>query len=86
LNRSLEDRANKTPRLSDLKQTGAIEEDADIVFLLHRPGYFDKIENPAGDADQSKTEIILAKNRNGALGVETKVKFNARRGMFTMGC
>lgn len=86
LNRGLEERSNKTPRMSDLKQTGAIEEDADIVFLLHRPGYYDKIENPAGDADQSKTEIILAKNRNGALGIEKKVRFNARRGMFTMGC
>lgn len=85
LNRNLEERANKTPKLSDLKQTGAIEEDADIIFFIHRPGHYEKMENPNSNPDQEETEIILAKNRNGALGVEKKVSFNTKRAMFRMG-
>ncbi len=84
LNRELEKRRDKTPTLSDLKQTGAIEEDADIILFLYRPGYYEKLANPRKDSDQSKTEIICAKNRSGATGVEQRVLFNAKRGMFRM--
>jgi replicative DNA helicase len=85
LNRNVEDRNNKRPKLSDLKQTGAIEEDADMIFFIYRPGYYEQLENPASKPDQSRSEIILAKNRNGALGVEEQVVFNAKRGMFQLG-
>lgn len=85
LNRSLETRIDKMPMMSDLKQTGAIEEDADIIFFLYRPGYYEQMKNPKEQADQSATHIILAKNRNGATGVERRVLFNAKRGMFKMG-
>ena len=59
LNRNAEQRADKRPELSDLRESGSIEQDADMVFLVHRPEYYDKEERP-GEAD-----VILAKHRNG---------------------
>jgi len=82
LNRNVEQRSDKRPMLSDLKQTGMLEEDADMVFLLYRPGYYEADNDPG--ADQSRTDIILAKNRQGACGVEQNVLFNAKRAMFEM--
>ena len=82
LNRDLEKRIDKRPMLSDLKQTGALEEDADIVLFIYRDGYYQKLANPRSEPDQSATEIICAKNRSGATGVENRVLFNAKRGMF----
>lgn len=60
LNREPEKREDRKPRLSDLRESGAIEQDADIVLLLHRPEYYDVNDRP-GQAD-----LIVAKNRNGA--------------------
>ncbi|HEX9972278.1 MAG TPA: DnaB-like helicase C-terminal domain-containing protein [bacterium] len=82
ISRKLEERVNKVPMLSDLKHTGAIEEDADIVFFVHRPGVYD----PDETGDLEKTEIHLSKNRNGATGIERKITFNTKRSMFRMGC
>jgi replicative DNA helicase len=65
LNRLLENREDHRPRLADLKESGAIEQDADIVMLLHQPDYFD------GNGEKtavSETEVIVAKNRNGQTG------------------
>jgi replicative DNA helicase len=60
LNRAVENREDKKPRMADLRESGAIEQDADIVLLLHRPDYYDA-------NDQSGiAEVIVAKNRNGA--------------------
>lgn len=59
LNRNAEQRSDKRPELSDLRESGSIEQDADMVFLVHRPDYYDKEERP-GEAD-----VILAKHRNG---------------------
>lgn len=78
LNRNVENRNDKTPTLADLKQTGSLEEDSDIVFLLYRPGYYEE------ETDNSKTKIILAKNRHGGLGVEQRVLFKEMRGMFQL--
>jgi replicative DNA helicase len=78
LNRNVEQRQGKKPEMVDLKQTGMIEEDADMVLLLYRPGYYVK------ETDDSITEIILAKNRQGAKGVEQGVLFNAKRMMFEL--
>jgi len=78
LNRNVEQRQDKKPELSDLKQTGMLEEDADMVFLIYRPGYYDETKDP------SRTDIILAKNRQGALGVEQRVLFKQKRGMFEL--
>jgi len=60
LNRGPEQRADKMPAISDLRESGSLEQDADIVILLHRESAYEK-ENPrAGEAD-----LIVAKNRNG---------------------
>ena len=61
LNRDIEKRDDKRPRLSDLRHSGAIEEDSNIVLLLYRPGYYDK---SCGD----EAEIIIAKNTQGETG------------------
>lgn len=60
LNRGPEQRTDKRPQLSDLRESGAIEQDADVVILLHRDDYYDKESPRAGEAD-----LIVAKNRNG---------------------
>lgn len=62
LNRSLESRDDKRPRLSDLRESGGIEQDADNVWFLFRPGYYDL------DADQKEINVIQAKSRNGVIG------------------
>ncbi len=61
LNRGVENREDKRPRLADLRESGAIEQDADVVIFLHRPGLYDPEIRP-GEAD-----IIVAKNRNGPI-------------------
>lgn len=63
LNRAVEARACKRPQLSDLRESGSLEQDADIVMLLWRPGYYD------ADGDQNEAELIVAKNRNGPTGL-----------------
>ncbi len=59
LNRNVEIRTDKVPQMSDLRESGSIEQDADVVFLVHRPDAYDKEDRP-GEAD-----IIMAKHRNG---------------------
>lgn len=60
LNRGPEQRTDKRPQLSDLRESGAIEQDSDVVLLLHRDDYYDKESPRAGEAD-----FIVAKHRNG---------------------
>jgi replicative DNA helicase len=60
LNRGPENRQDKRPLLSDLRESGSIEQDADVVILLHRDDYYDKESPRAGEAD-----FIVAKHRNG---------------------
>lgn len=67
LNRENENRKDKQPILSDLRATGAMEEDADGVIFVHRPDYY-RPDYKRGKADPERTEIILAKNRHGRTG------------------
>ena len=67
LNRENEQRTDKRPRMSDLRKTGAAEEDADGVLFLHRPDYYDAdFEREA--YEPVKVEVIVAKNRHGMTG------------------
>lgn len=72
MNREVEKRSNHRPNLADLRDSGAIEQDADVVFFIHRPDYFnrdkdnDQFENDASPA--SIAEIIVRKQRDGPTG------------------
>ncbi len=66
LNRQAEQTKDKRPELSQLRESGSLEQDADVVILLHREGLFEKDHPRAGEAD-----LILAKQRNGPTGTVT---------------
>jgi replicative DNA helicase len=83
LNRMVETRAgsNKRPQLSDLRESGAIEQDADLVLFIHRPEYYGMTEDENGNSTQGLAEIIIAKHRNGATG-DIRLRFLSEQAKF----
>lgn len=69
LNREIEKRTNKRPMLADLRESGSIEQDADVVLLLHRPGFYDRQISPR------KATAIVAKNRHGQSDIDIPIAF-----------
>ncbi len=82
LNRSVEVRSgSKRPQLSDLRESGAIEQDADMVVFIHRPEKYGITEDEEGNSTIGMAEIILAKHRNGAIG-DVPLRFRAELAKF----
>ncbi len=82
LNRSVESREGRRPQLSDLRESGAIEQDADIVAFIHRPEYYGITEDDSGNSLIGVAEIIIAKHRNGATG-DIHLTFKNKLAKFT---
>lgn len=83
LSRAVETRGgSKRPQLSDLRESGAIEQDADIVSFIYRPEYYQILEDEEGQSLKGIGEIIIAKHRNGALDT-IKLKFTDRFAKFS---
>ncbi|RDC64161.1 replicative DNA helicase [Adhaeribacter pallidiroseus] len=69
LSRAVETRGgDKKPQLSDLRESGSIEQDADMVIFLYRPEYYGITEDETGNPTQGVGEVIIAKHRNGSIG------------------
>ena len=78
LSRSVETRGgDKKPQLSDLRESGSIEQDADMVIFLYRPEYYKITEDEMGNPTQGMGEVIIAKHRNGSLET-VQLKFIGR--------
>lgn len=74
LSREVEKRQDKRPMLSDIRDSGSVEQDADVVMFLYREKYYDK------QSDDNTLELIIAKNRNGPVGT-IKTKYNEHTGV-----
>ena len=84
LNRGVEGRSGlegKRPQLSDLRESGSIEQDADMVCFIHRPEYYHLTEDAQGNSLLGIAEIIIAKHRNGAVG-DVQLKFKGEYAKF----
>lgn len=73
LSRDVENRANKRPTLSDLRGSGELEQNADVVMFIHRPDYYN---NNGQEIGVSPTELLIGKDREGARNVMVKAQYN----------
>jgi replicative DNA helicase len=82
LNRALESRSgDKRPMLSDLRESGSIEQDADVVMFVHRPEYYKLLQFPDGTSTENMAEIIVGKQRNGPVG-DVRLYYNKQLAAF----
>ncbi|HBZ34728.1 MAG TPA: replicative DNA helicase [Bacteroidales bacterium] len=87
LNRGVENRTTgtkgegKRPQLSDLRESGSIEQDADMVMFIHRPEYYGVTEGENGEDYRGLAEMVIAKHRNGQTGIK-KLRFRAQYAKF----
>ncbi|MFP3030970.1 MAG: DnaB-like helicase C-terminal domain-containing protein, partial [Wolbachia sp.] len=93
LSRSVEQRDDKKPQLSDLRDSGSIEQDADIVMFLYREEYYELRKQPSEGSNKHRewqekmekirniAELVIAKQRNGPIG-SVKLYFDSNRGAF----
>lgn len=83
LSRAVETRGgDKRPMLSDLRESGAIEQDADMVMFIYRPEYYNILQDEDGNSTQGLGELIIAKNRHGSTE-DVKIKFENHLAKFT---
>ncbi|NBC07980.1 MAG: replicative DNA helicase, partial [Bacteroidetes bacterium] len=83
LSRAVETRGGtKRPQLSDLRESGSIEQDADIVGFIYRPEYYDILEDEEGMSLKGVAEVIVAKHRHGALET-VRLRFDAEYARFS---
>jgi replicative DNA helicase len=81
LNRALEQRPDKRPMLSDLRESGSLEQDADKVIFLHRPAFFNIDYFEDGSPTKNVAEVIVAKNRGGDVGT-VRLMFDGHKTKF----
>lgn len=79
LSRNVENRVNKRPILSDLRESGSIEQDADLVLMLYRESYYNLVMQDSNDLNL--VELIIAKQRNGPIGT-VELQFDSKRTKF----
>nr|YP_010472339.1 replication helicase subunit [Pleurosigma intermedium]UVG41950.1 replication helicase subunit [Pleurosigma intermedium] len=81
LSRNIENRVDKKPMLADLRESGSIEQDADLVLMLYRSNHYNFKQNESNTINHSLTELIIAKQRNGPIG-SIKLRFDEKRTKF----
>lgn len=82
LSRNVESRPNKRPILSDLRESGSIEQDADLVLMLYRESYYSSQNTNISDPQNNLVELIIAKQRNGPIGT-IELEFDPQRTKFS---
>lgn len=82
LSRNVESRTNKRPILSDLRESGSIEQDADLVLMLYRESYYSSQNTSISQHHNNLVELIIAKQRNGPIGT-VELEFDSRRTKFS---
>jgi replicative DNA helicase len=81
LSRNVENRLNKRPVLSDLRESGTIEQDADLVLMLYRDNYYKNSNIINNDTIINQAELLITKQRNGPTG-KLNLKFNSKINKF----
>ena len=81
LSRNVENRTNKRPILSDLRESGSIEQDADLVLMLYRDSYYSSTLTNVSKNQKNIVELIIAKHRNGPIGT-IELEFDSQRTKF----